>query len=131
MSIKWGKEKFENVELNTDDPPEVFKAQLFALSGVTPERQKVMLKGSVLKVRLEIIYCKAFKVVGFVIHVMTQHSCPFLTDFFKFKHVTPTSFLVSVCGTWSIYILHPQDQFFPFARIVSPLHDLVGFRSDI
>lgn len=51
VSIKWGKEKFENVELNTDDPPEVFKAQLFALSGVNPERQKVMLKGSVLKVR--------------------------------------------------------------------------------
>lgn len=49
VSIKWGKEKFENVELNTDDPPDVFKAQLFALSGVAPERQKVMLKGSVLK----------------------------------------------------------------------------------
>lgn len=57
VSIKWGKEKFENVELNTDDPPDVFKAQLFALSGVTPERQKVMLKGSVLKVRCEIIHC--------------------------------------------------------------------------
>ena len=51
MSIKWGKDKFENVELNTDESPEVFKAQLFALSGVAPERQKVMLKGSVLKVR--------------------------------------------------------------------------------
>lgn len=57
VSIKWGKEKFENVELNTDDPPDVFKAQLFALSGVAPERQKVMLKGSVLKVRCEIIHC--------------------------------------------------------------------------
>lgn len=57
VSIKWGKEKFENVELNTDDPPDVFKAQLFALSGVAPERQKVMLKGSVLKVRCEINHC--------------------------------------------------------------------------
>jgi ubiquitin carboxyl-terminal hydrolase 14 len=28
----------------------VFKAQLFALSGVQPDRQKVMLKGAVVKV---------------------------------------------------------------------------------
>lgn len=48
--VKWGKEKFENVELNSDESPELFKAQLFALSGVAPERQKVMYKGSVLKV---------------------------------------------------------------------------------
>ena len=53
MSVKWGKEKFDNVELNTDESPELFKAQLFALSGVSPERQKVMFKGSVLKVRRE------------------------------------------------------------------------------
>ena len=50
MNVKWGKEKFEKVEVNTDETPELFKAQLFALSGVSPERQKVMLKGSVLKV---------------------------------------------------------------------------------
>ncbi|KAL9981188.1 hypothetical protein ACROYT_G009858 [Oculina patagonica] len=49
VSVKWGREKFENVELNSDESPELFKAQLFALSGVAPERQKVMLKGSVLK----------------------------------------------------------------------------------
>lgn len=50
VSVKWGREKFENVELDSDESPEVFKAQLFALSGVAPERQKVMLKGSVVKV---------------------------------------------------------------------------------
>ncbi|KXJ12614.1 ubiquitin carboxyl-terminal hydrolase 14 [Exaiptasia diaphana] len=49
VHIKWGKEKFENVELNTEEPTDVFKAQLFALSSVPPERQKVMLKGAVLK----------------------------------------------------------------------------------
>ncbi|BFY99755.1 hypothetical protein BsWGS_02795 [Bradybaena similaris] len=49
VNIKWGKEKFEDVELNTDEPPEVFKAQLFALSGVHPARQKVMVTGSILK----------------------------------------------------------------------------------
>ncbi|KAK6179374.1 hypothetical protein SNE40_011754 [Patella caerulea] len=49
VNVKWGKEKFPGVECNTDEPPEVFKAQLFALSGVQPDRQKVMMKGTVLK----------------------------------------------------------------------------------
>lgn len=49
VNVKWGKEKFTDVECNTDEPPMVLKAQLFALSGVQPERQKVMMKGSVLK----------------------------------------------------------------------------------
>ncbi|XP_020622475.1 ubiquitin carboxyl-terminal hydrolase 14-like [Orbicella faveolata] len=49
VSVKWGREKFENVELDSDESPELFKAQLFALSGVAPERQKVMFKGSVVK----------------------------------------------------------------------------------
>ena len=49
--MKWGKEKFEGVELNTDEPPMVFKAQLFALTGVQPARQKVMVKGGPLKVK--------------------------------------------------------------------------------
>ena len=50
MNIKWGKEKFSDVECNTDESPELFKAQLFALSGVAPERQKLMIKGAVIKV---------------------------------------------------------------------------------
>lgn len=49
VNVKWGKEKFESIECNTDEPPVVFKAQLFALSGVQPERQKVMIKGAQLK----------------------------------------------------------------------------------
>lgn len=49
MKVKWGKELYKDVEVNTDDDPLLFKAQLFALTGVQPERQKVMLKGSVLK----------------------------------------------------------------------------------
>lgn len=49
VNVKWGKEKFDALELNTDDPPVVFKAQLFALTGVQPERQKVMIKGGTLK----------------------------------------------------------------------------------
>uniref|UniRef100_A0A671RUM0 Ubiquitin carboxyl-terminal hydrolase n=1 Tax=Sinocyclocheilus anshuiensis TaxID=1608454 RepID=A0A671RUM0_9TELE len=49
VNVKWGKEKFDSVELNTEEPPMVFKAQLFALTGVQPERQKVMVKGGTLK----------------------------------------------------------------------------------
>lgn len=48
IKVKWGKEIFTDVEVNTDEEPMVFKAQLFALTGVQPERQKVMLKGSIL-----------------------------------------------------------------------------------
>lgn len=47
--MKWGKEKYKDLECNTEEPPLVFKAQLFALTGVEPNRQKVMLKGTVLK----------------------------------------------------------------------------------
>uniref|UniRef100_A0A8C7L0Y7 Ubiquitin carboxyl-terminal hydrolase n=2 Tax=Oncorhynchus TaxID=8016 RepID=A0A8C7L0Y7_ONCKI len=49
LNVKWGKEKFDAIELNTEEPPMVFKAQLFALTGVQPERQKVMVKGGTLK----------------------------------------------------------------------------------
>ena len=47
--MKWGKEVYNEVELNTDEEPMVFKAQLFALTGVQPHRQKVMIKGAALK----------------------------------------------------------------------------------
>lgn len=47
--VKWGKEVYTDIEVNTDEPPLVFKAQLFALTGVNPARQKVMMKGGTLK----------------------------------------------------------------------------------
>jgi len=49
VKVKWGKELFSNIEVNTEEDPILFKAQLFALTGVQPERQKVMLKGMTLK----------------------------------------------------------------------------------
>ncbi|KAL5281160.1 USP14 family protein [Megaselia abdita] len=49
VKVKWGKENFPNIEVNTDETPILFKAQLFALTGVQPDRQKVLFKGSVLK----------------------------------------------------------------------------------
>lgn len=49
VKVKWGRENFPNIEVNTDEDPILFKAQLFALTGVQPERQKVMCKGITLK----------------------------------------------------------------------------------
>ncbi|RWS06929.1 ubiquitin carboxyl-terminal hydrolase 14-like protein [Dinothrombium tinctorium] len=48
VKVKWGKELFDGIELNTDEEPIVFKAQLFALTGVKTDRQKVMFKGKVI-----------------------------------------------------------------------------------
>ncbi|XP_037958687.1 ubiquitin carboxyl-terminal hydrolase 14 [Teleopsis dalmanni] len=49
VKVKWGREMYPNIEVNTDEDPLLFKAQLFALTGVAPERQKVMCKGGILK----------------------------------------------------------------------------------
>ncbi|VVC93278.1 unnamed protein product [Leptidea sinapis] len=49
VKVKWGKELFPGVEVNTEDLPIVFKAQIFALTGVQPERQKVVCKGVTLR----------------------------------------------------------------------------------
>ncbi|XP_059618060.1 ubiquitin carboxyl-terminal hydrolase 14 [Phlebotomus argentipes] len=49
VKVKWGKELYPDVLVDTDEEPLVFKAQLFALTGVAPDRQKVMCKGATLK----------------------------------------------------------------------------------
>lgn len=51
VKVKWsnGKTTLEGVELNKNDPPAVFKAQLLTLTGVPVERQKLMFKGTVVK----------------------------------------------------------------------------------
>lgn len=49
VKVKWGKETYPDVELDTSESPEVFRAQVFALTGVQISRQKLLLKGSTLK----------------------------------------------------------------------------------
>ncbi|XP_021829636.1 ubiquitin carboxyl-terminal hydrolase 6-like isoform X1 [Prunus avium] len=49
VSVKWQKEMFKAVEIDTTQPPYVFKCQLYDLTGVPPERQKIMVKGGLLK----------------------------------------------------------------------------------
>jgi len=49
VKVKWNKEVFSDILLTTDEPPVVFKAQLFALTGVQTDRQKLLFKGSTVK----------------------------------------------------------------------------------
>ncbi|BAD88057.1 putative ubiquitin-specific protease 6 [Oryza sativa Japonica Group] len=49
VSVKWQKETFPGIEIDTSQPPVVFKTQLYTLTGVPPERQKIMVKGGILK----------------------------------------------------------------------------------
>lgn len=46
VSIKHGKDSYPDVEVNLEESPLVFKSQLFALTGVPPDRQKVGFSGS-------------------------------------------------------------------------------------
>ncbi|KAI6222983.1 Ubiquitin carboxyl-terminal hydrolase [Aphelenchoides fujianensis] len=48
VTVKWNAEKLD-VDADVNEEPLVFKSQLFALTGVPPDRQKVMFKGKTLK----------------------------------------------------------------------------------
>ncbi|KAI1696315.1 ubiquitin carboxyl-terminal hydrolase domain-containing protein [Ditylenchus destructor] len=48
ICVKWSGQKYD-VDVNTDLEPLVLKSQLFELTGVIPDRQKVMIKGKILK----------------------------------------------------------------------------------
>lgn len=43
VTVKWQKETFD-IEVDTAQPPALFKAQLESLTGVPAERQKIMVK---------------------------------------------------------------------------------------
>jgi ubiquitin carboxyl-terminal hydrolase 14 len=49
VTVKWQKESY-SVDIDLSKPPSVFKTQLFSLTGVPPERQKIIgFKGGLLK----------------------------------------------------------------------------------
>jgi len=48
VKVSWNKQLYE-VDVDMEQPPLVFKTQLFTLTGVPPERQKIMVKGGALK----------------------------------------------------------------------------------
>ena len=50
VDVKWQKELYKDIAIDLSQPPAVFKMQLFSLTGVPPERQKIMgFKGGLLK----------------------------------------------------------------------------------
>ncbi|GBG68788.1 hypothetical protein CBR_g3328 [Chara braunii] len=49
VHVKWGKELLRDVEIDTTQPPLMFKMQLYSLTGVPPERQKISVKGGLLQ----------------------------------------------------------------------------------
>ncbi len=48
VNVKWGKEALI-VECNTSEEPIIFKSQIYALTNVPVQGQKIMIKGKVLK----------------------------------------------------------------------------------
>lgn len=49
VKVKWGKETFKDVHVDTDGDILDFKTQLYSLSCVPIERQKIMCGGKTLK----------------------------------------------------------------------------------
>ena len=49
VNVKWGKQTFKDVEIDTSQDVTSFKTILMSLSNVLPEKQKVMIKGKVVK----------------------------------------------------------------------------------
>jgi ubiquitin carboxyl-terminal hydrolase 14 len=52
ITLKWGREKFDNIELNEDEDFLDLKAKVYAATCVPIEKQKLIYKGSVLKVTI-------------------------------------------------------------------------------
>ncbi len=48
VNVKWNTQRLNDIEVNTDSSPQEFKAMLFSLTGVPPDRQKVLMSGGVL-----------------------------------------------------------------------------------
>jgi len=49
VDVKWGQKEFPGLVIKFDEHPDVFRAIVYSLSHVPPERQKYMLKGGQLK----------------------------------------------------------------------------------
>ena len=49
VNVKWGKELFSDVEVDTKDEALTFKAMLYGLTNIPVDKQKIMLKGKMLK----------------------------------------------------------------------------------
>ncbi len=50
VSLKWNKQTFNDFEVDTSLDVPTFKAQIYALTSVPVDKQKVMFKGKIIKV---------------------------------------------------------------------------------
>ena len=68
VNVKWGKEKFDGVELDTSTSVETFKALLLSMTGVPVARQKLMVRVAALRFfrydRRLILESKRFRLKG-------------------------------------------------------------------
>ncbi|KAI4386971.1 hypothetical protein MLD38_004843 [Melastoma candidum] len=53
VTVKWQKEVFPDVEIDTSRTPYLYKCKMYDLTGVPPERKKIMVKGVLLKILRE------------------------------------------------------------------------------
>ena len=47
--MKWGKETLKDIEIDVTEEVETFRAIMYALSNVPVDKQKIMIKGKMLK----------------------------------------------------------------------------------
>ena len=52
ICIKWGKEKFDNIDLDVNNDVKSFKAIIYSLTNVPIDKQKILFKGSIIKVKI-------------------------------------------------------------------------------
>jgi hypothetical protein len=81
---------FAGMEIDTSQPPIVFKSQLYTLTGVPPECQKIIGKGGTLEVSLYSWYIYALKLL------ITLLYCNLLSTF-----ITLFYFIIQDNGNWS------------------------------
>jgi len=53
VTIKWGNKKFENVEFDITKGVQAFRLVVQNLTNVPPDKQKMIFKGTILKVNFE------------------------------------------------------------------------------
>lgn len=49
ITIKWAGQKPFDVEVDTEEPGSTLKSQIYSITGVEPDRQKILVKGGALK----------------------------------------------------------------------------------
>jgi len=49
INIKWGKELFKDIDIDTNEDVMTFRTQIYCLSNVPIDKQKIMIKGKIVK----------------------------------------------------------------------------------